>query len=76
MHHPWRPAHDRSPVVEAPIGVGVFVEEIVLMPHRWAERHYNLQQGTAMKSGGHFAPMEESQALVERMRRSYRKLRN
>lgn len=75
VHNPWQPSHDRQPVVEAPTGVGVFQEEVVLMPRRWAERYYNLQHWTLMKSGGHFAPMEEPRALVEDMRAFFRPLR-
>ena len=65
----------RNPVVEAPTGIGVFPGEVVLLPRSWAERYYNLKHWTAMKSGGHFAPMEEPQALVEDIRTFYRGLR-
>ncbi len=76
VHNPWQPAHNRNPVVEAPTGIGVFLEEVILMPRRWAESYYNLQHWSVMNSGGHFAPMEEPQALVEDMRAFYRPLRN
>ena len=75
VNNPWRPAHTRSPVVEAPTGIGVFPDEVVLLPRSWAERYYNLKHWTEMKSGGHFAPMEEPQALVEDIRKFYRGLR-
>lgn len=75
VNNPWRPTHTRSPVVEAPTGIGVFPDEVVLLPRSWAERYYNLKHWTAMKSGGHFAPMEEPQALVEDIRKFYRGLR-
>ena len=75
MNNPWRPSHDRRPVVEAPTGVGVFPNEVVLLPRRWAEQYYNLQHWTEMQSGGHFAPMEEPTALVEDIRKFYRGLR-
>ncbi len=74
-HNRWQPAHDRTPVVEAPAGVGVFSEEAFFMPRRWAERYYNLQHWTMMKPGGHFAPMEEPQALTEDIRTFFRSLR-
>lgn len=76
VNNPWQPAHNGTPVVRAPTGVGVFQQEVVLMPRRWAERYYNLQHWTLMKSGGHFAPMEEPQALVEDIRKFYRTLRS
>ena len=75
VHNPWKPAHDRIPVVEAPTGIGVFLEEVILFPRQWAERYYNLQHWTKMQSGGHFAPMEEPQALIDDLRKFYRPLR-
>ena len=74
-HHPWQPVHSRTPVVEAPTGVAVFPGEIILMPRRWAERYYNLQRWTVMPAGGHFAPMEEPDRLVEDIRAFFRPLR-
>jgi len=75
-HHPWKPSHDRRPVVEAPTGAAIFPGEILLMPRRWAERTYNLQRWTMMPSGGHFAPMEEPDRLVEDIRAFFRPLRS
>ena len=75
LHNPWQPSHDRTPVVEAPTGVSVFLEEVLLMPRRWAESHYNLKRWTEMPSGGHFAPMEEPELLVEDIRAFFRPLR-
>ncbi len=74
-HHLWTPDHDRTPVVEAPTGIAIFPRELVLMPHRWAERYYNLQRWTLMPAGGHFAPMEEPEHLVEDVRAFFRPLR-
>ena len=68
LHNPWQPSHDRKPVVEAPTGIGVFLKEVIMMPRQWAERYYNLQRWTVMKSGGHFAPMEEPAALADDIR--------
>ena len=62
-------------LVEAPTGIGVFLEEVILFPRQWAERYYNLQHWTKMQSGGHFAPMEEPQALIDDLRKFYRPLR-
>ena len=73
-HNPWRPSHDRQPVVEAPTGVGVF-KDVVLLPRKWAERYYNVKQWTAMPRGGHFAPMEEPALLVQDVRKFFRRLR-
>jgi pimeloyl-ACP methyl ester carboxylesterase len=75
-HHPWQPAHNRTPVVEAPTGIAVFLNEVVLQPKRWAERYYNLQRWSVFPSGGHFTPMEEPEALVGDIRQFFRPLRN
>lgn len=71
-HNPWQPVHDRMPVVEAPTALAIFPREITLPARKWAERYYNLQQWSEMKSGGHFAPMEEPEALVEDIRKFFR----
>ncbi len=74
-HNPWQPAHNRTPVVEAPTGIAVFLKEVILMPRRWAEGYYNLKRWTVMPAGGHFAPMEEPERLVEDVRAFFRPLR-
>jgi len=74
-HNLWKPSHQRQPVVEAPTGVSVFLKEVMLMPRKWTERYYNLKRWTVMPSGGHFAPMEEPQRLVEDIRAFFRELR-
>ncbi len=74
-HHPWRPSHDRQPVVEAPTGVARFPRDVLVMPRRWIERYYNLQRYTEMPRGGHFAPMEEPALLVDELRSFFRPLR-
>lgn len=75
VHNPWQPSHDRTPVVEAPTGIGVFLEEVIMFPQQWAKEYYNLQHWQVMESGGHFAPMEEPQKLSEDMQTFFRTLR-
>ncbi len=74
-YHPWQPVHQRTPVVEAPTAVAVFPGDIIRMPHRWAERYYNLNRWTVMPQGGHFAPMEEPDHLVDDVRTFFRQFR-
>ncbi|HSP78022.1 MAG TPA: epoxide hydrolase, partial [Myxococcaceae bacterium] len=74
-HHPWTPSHSRTPVVEAPTGVAIMPRDIVQMPRRWVERYYNLQRWTILPAGGHFAPMEQPERLVEEIRAFFRPLR-
>jgi pimeloyl-ACP methyl ester carboxylesterase len=74
-HHPWTRSRDGFPIVSAPTACAVFPEENILMPRRWAERYYNLQQWQVMEAGGHFAPMEEPDAMVGELRRFFRRFR-
>ena len=74
-HHPWRPSHDRQPVIEAPTAVAAFPGDILRMPRRWIDRYYRLERYTEMPRGGHFAPMEEPQLLVDDIRSFFRPLR-
>lgn len=72
-HSPWQPSHDRFPVVEVPTACAVFpAGEGLLMPRRWAERYYDLSRWTVQPSGGHFAPMEEPDAIVSEIRAHFR----
>lgn len=62
--------------VEVPTGVAVFPAEIPVPPRSFAERLYNIQRWTEMPAGGHFAALEQPQALVEDIRAFFRPLRN
>jgi microsomal epoxide hydrolase len=61
--------------VEVPTGCIIFPREIIRPPRRWAEAHYNVKQWSVAESGGHFAALEEPEALVEDVRRFFRGLR-
>ena len=76
FHDLWRPSHDRSPVVEAPVAVAIYPRELTRPARRWAKRYYNLERWTLMPSGGHFAPAEEPAALVEDLRAFFRSRRS
>jgi pimeloyl-ACP methyl ester carboxylesterase len=71
-HDLWRPSHPRMPVVEAPVAIPFFPAELTKPARRWAERYYNLQRWTVMPAGGHFAAMEEPEALVADIRAFFR----
>jgi microsomal epoxide hydrolase len=62
--------------VEVPTGVAVFPEEIAIPPRSIAQHGYNIQRWTEMKAGGHFAALEQPQALVEDIRAFFRPLRS
>lgn len=74
-HDPWQPRHDRHPVVEAPTGIAVFPQELLLIPRAVAARETNLQHWTVMPSGGHYAPAEEPELFLEDVRTFFRALR-
>ncbi len=72
-HHPYRLAQgDR---IEVPTAIAAFPGEILRPPREWAARMYNLQQWTAMASGGHFAALEEPEELVRDIRTFFRRFR-
>ena len=45
------------------------------LPRQWVEKSYNVTRWTKMKSGGHFAALEEPGLLVEDVRAFFRDLR-
>jgi pimeloyl-ACP methyl ester carboxylesterase len=69
------PVHARVPEIEVPTAIATFPADVVIYPRAVAERHANLQQWTVMPRGGHFAPMEEPELLVEDVRRFFRRFR-
>jgi pimeloyl-ACP methyl ester carboxylesterase len=72
---PWQPVDDAKPVVRAPTAVAIFPQELAVMPRAWLKEYYNLQRLSYMPSGGHFAPAEEPEALLEDVRAFFRPLR-
>ena len=63
--NPWRPAHDRFPVVGAPSAVSIYPGEIYKPPLTWTEKYFNLQQYRVHDDGGHFAPLEVPETYVD-----------
>ena len=58
-----------------PTGYAAFPKEIVRPPRAWAEKVFNIQRWTVMPAGGHFAAMEEPEALAAEIRAFFRPLR-
>jgi pimeloyl-ACP methyl ester carboxylesterase len=59
--------------VEVPFACARFPREMfAIVPTKWLEAQYNLQQLTDMPRGGHFAALEEPQLLVEDLRKFFR----
>ena len=65
---PPRLAHDRMPTIEAPTGFGVFPKELMFLPRSVAETHTDLRRWTVFDEGGHFAPAERPDAVVDELR--------
>jgi pimeloyl-ACP methyl ester carboxylesterase len=74
-HAHWQASHDRKPTVQAPTGIAVFPGELVLMPRKMAERGANLVHWTIQPQGGHFAPAEVPDLVVNDVREFFRPLR-
>jgi hypothetical protein len=73
LRHPWNLQQGER--ITVPTGVAVFPREISRPPRAWGERSFNIQRWTEMSSGGHFAALEEPDALVEDVRAFFRGLR-
>jgi len=73
--NPWKPSHNRFPVVEAPTALGVFPADVLLMPKKWSEKYYNLKQYRVHSGGGHFAPFERPDEWLDDVRTFFRTLR-
>jgi len=61
--------------VNVPTGCAIFPREIVRPPRRWAEQAYNVVHWTEMSAGGHFAALEQPDALVGDIRAFFRTVR-
>lgn len=56
------------PKVTVPTAAAMFPKEIFQAPRAWAAAQYNLQQWSRFEVGGHFAAMEQPEALVQDVR--------
>jgi pimeloyl-ACP methyl ester carboxylesterase len=74
MHGPWPiPEGD---VVAVPTGYTAFPKEILRPPRSLAERTFpNIRRWSVMPRGGHFAAMEQPEALAREVRTFFRGLR-
>jgi pimeloyl-ACP methyl ester carboxylesterase len=72
---PWVPEHDRTPPLQAPTGIAQSPKELLVVPRHIAAEHANLVHHTRLPAGGHFAPFEQADAIVEDLRKFFRPLR-
>jgi pimeloyl-ACP methyl ester carboxylesterase len=61
--------------VDVPMAYAAFPHEIVRPPRAWAERVFDVRRWTPMAAGGHFAALEEPEALAADVRAFFRALR-
>ena len=74
IHGPW-PIPDGAKIT-VPTGYAEFPREILSPPRSVAERMYgNIQRWTRFPKGGHFAALEQPNALAEEIRAFFRPLR-
>lgn len=67
-------AHKRMPVIEAPTGYGIFRKELLFTPRSVAETHTNLKRWRVFDGGGHFAPPERPEDVVNELRAFFAEL--
>ena len=72
-HEPW--PLTRGQRIDVPTAYAAFPKEILLPPRAWAEKTYDIRRWTVMKSGGHFAAIEEPEALADDIAAFFRPLR-
>ena len=61
--------------IEVPTAYASFPREILHPQRAWAERVFNIRRWTVMPAGGHFAALEEPEALAADLRAFFRDLR-
>jgi microsomal epoxide hydrolase len=61
--------------IETPTAIAIFPKELYKPPRAWAEASYDLKQWSVFERGGHFAALEEPEALVGDVRKFFRTLR-
>jgi pimeloyl-ACP methyl ester carboxylesterase len=71
--HP--PAAVRPERIDVPTGVAMFPAEVMRVPRTAVERKYDVRHWSSMTAGGHFAAMEQPDALVADIRAFFRPLR-
>jgi len=59
-----------------PAGFAMFPKDLSHPPREWAERFFNVQRWTEFPKGGHFAAMEQPDALARDIREFFRPLRS
>jgi pimeloyl-ACP methyl ester carboxylesterase len=73
MHRPWLIPEGRT--IDVPTGYAAFPREILRTPRSLAARTYSdIRRWTVMPRGGHFAALEQPEALAHEVREFFRSL--
>jgi len=67
----WESFHptEELPIVNAPTGVSLFPKEIFKASRRWVEQRFpNVKYWNSLDAGGHFAALEQPDALAQEIR--------
>ena len=75
-HNLWKPSHDRSPMVESATGFSIFEGDIIFRPKKLMEKANNLKHWNMFKNGGHFAPMEQPEIIIDEIRKFFNEYRS
>lgn len=75
FHDAWQPEDPTKPIIKAPTGFAIFPKELLFMPRRLAERETNLVHWSLQPEGGHYAPSETPELVVNDIRAFFRKVR-
>jgi pimeloyl-ACP methyl ester carboxylesterase len=73
LHGPWPIPEGKK--IAVPTGYAQFPAEMLRPPRSVAEKVFNIQRWTTMDKGGHFAALEQPEALVRDVREFFRPLR-
>ena len=57
----------KRPGMQTPTAASRFPKELYILPKAWTAACYNLKQWREHKRGGHFAALEQPEALVQDM---------
>jgi microsomal epoxide hydrolase len=61
---------------QVPAAFAMFPKDLSHPPREWAERFFNVQRWTLFEKGGHFAALEQPEALARDIREFFRSLRS
>jgi microsomal epoxide hydrolase len=74
-HNPWQPSHNRVPRVEVPAGVTHLGGDVGRGVIDSVRGDFDIRYENSHPTGGHFAPAEEPEVVINDIRATFRALR-